>query len=105
LHENKFDELCRHFQKNNLKQLFSEVNKCLKLYLSIPATTATTERSFSCLELIKTWLRSTTTNERSSNLGIIKMNNQEDYGFISNAEQVIDEFNSIPLNGRRMLLR
>jgi hypothetical protein len=105
LNWNNFDELCRHFQRNNLKQLFPEVHKCLKLYLSIPATTATAERSFSCLKLLKTWLRSTTTNERLSDLGIIKMNNQKDNGFILNVEQVIDEFNSIPLNGRRMMLR
>ncbi len=59
----------------------------------------------SCLKLFKTWLRSTTTNERLSDLGIIKMNNQKDNGFILNVEQVIDEFNSIPLNGRRILLR
>jgi hypothetical protein len=50
-------------------------------------------------------LRSTTTNERLSDLGIIKMKNQKDNGFILNVEQVNDEFNSIPLNGRRMMLR
>ena len=102
---NNCDELCRHFHKNNLKQLFPEVHKCLKLYLSIPATTATAERSFSCLKLLKTWLRSTTTNERLNDLGIIKMNNQKDNGFILNVDQVIDDFNSIPLNGRRIQLR
>jgi hypothetical protein len=52
LNWNNIDELCRHFQRNKLKQLFPEENKCLYLYLSIPATTATAERSF--LKLLKT---------------------------------------------------
>ncbi len=71
-----FNILTHHFKEKNLKKFFTEVYKALKLYLSIPATSVTAERSFSCMKLIKTWLRSTMKNERLSDLGIIKMNNR-----------------------------
>ena len=39
------------------KQLFSEVDKLLRLYFTISVTTCTAERSFSCLRRTKTYLR------------------------------------------------
>ena len=41
------------------RQFFSEVIKVVKLILVMPATNATSERSFSALRRLKTWLRST----------------------------------------------
>ena len=43
------------------KTMFSEVNKLLHLYLTIPMTSSTAERSFSALRRIKDYLRSTMT--------------------------------------------
>lgn len=40
------------------RQLFSAVSKLLKLILVMPATNAVSERSFSALRRLKTWLRS-----------------------------------------------
>jgi hypothetical protein len=40
------------------KQMFKEYHKLLKLYLTIPVTTATVERTFSALNRIKNVLRS-----------------------------------------------
>ena len=41
------------------KEFYSEIIKVVKLILVMPATNALSERSFSCLRRIKTWLRST----------------------------------------------
>ncbi|CAF4989653.1 unnamed protein product [Rotaria sp. Silwood1] len=46
------------------KNLFCEYRKLLLLYLTIPTTTATAERSFSALSRIKTHLRCTMTQQR-----------------------------------------
>ncbi|KAK3095241.1 hypothetical protein FSP39_012040 [Pinctada imbricata] len=46
------------------KRLLSDVYSLLKIYLTIPVTTATAERAFSSLRRIKTYLRSTMTQAR-----------------------------------------
>jgi DNA repair protein RadC len=46
------------------KTIFCEYCKLLSLYLTIPTTTATAERSFSALNRIKTYLRCTMTQQR-----------------------------------------
>ena len=49
------------------RDMFTEVDKLIRLYFTIPITTATGERSFSVLRRIKTYLRSTMTEERLNN--------------------------------------
>ena len=57
---------------NNLvKGMFSEVDKLLRLYFTFPVTSATAERSFSSLRLIKTYLRSTMTSQHLNNLFLL----------------------------------
>ena len=51
--------------------MFSEVVKVLKIFLTIPVTTATAERSFSGLRRLKTYLRSTMTQERLNNVMLL----------------------------------
>ena len=46
------------------REMFCEVDKLMRIYLTIPVTTATAERSFSALRRIKTYLRSTISEER-----------------------------------------
>ena len=46
------------------KDMFSEIDHLLRIYFTIPVTTCTAERSFSCLRRIKTYLRSSMTEER-----------------------------------------
>ena len=45
-------------------EYYSEVIKVAKLILVMPATNALSERSFSALRMIKTWLRTTTNQVR-----------------------------------------
>ena len=50
------------------KTLLSEVCTLTKLMLVMPATNAISKRSFSALRLVKTYLRSTMTQERLNHL-------------------------------------
>ena len=43
----------------------------LQITLALPATSVEAERSFSCLRIIKLWLRSTMTTDRLSGLAVI----------------------------------
>ena len=53
------------------REMFSEIDKLLRLYLTVPVTTATAERSFSALRRIKTYLRSTMSDERLNNIMLL----------------------------------
>lgn len=59
------------------KSVFSELEKLLRLYLTIPVTTCTAERSFSALRRIKTYLRSTMTEERLNNILLLYAHKDE----------------------------
>ena len=49
----------------------TEVSKLFKLLLVLPATNATSERSFSALRRIKSYLRSTMTQARLNHLMVL----------------------------------
>jgi hypothetical protein len=51
--------------------LFPETLKLANLLTVVPASSATAERSFSCLKRIKTWLRSTMTQTRLNDLALL----------------------------------
>ena len=63
-------KMIRSLSQSN-KLLLSEVVKIMKLLLVMPATNAVSERSFSALKRIKTYLRSTTTANRMNNLMVL----------------------------------
>lgn len=50
------------------KELLSEVHRLLLLYVTVPVTTSTSERTFSALRRVKTYLRSSMTQERLNHL-------------------------------------
>lgn len=55
------------------KEVFHQMFKLCKIALALPVSTASCERSFSVLKLIKTALRSTMTDELLSNLGVLSV--------------------------------
>lgn len=57
----------------DFKDVFPEVYKLLSLILTIPATSVTAERNFSCLKRIKTYLRSKMVQERLSGLALMSV--------------------------------
>ena len=58
------------------KAMFSEVNKLLHLYLTVPMTSSTAERSFSALRGIKDYLRSTMTQARLNHLMVMHIHKE-----------------------------
>ncbi len=49
------------------KRIFSEVHKVLRIYLVVPVTSATSERTFSVLKRLLVYLRFTMTEKRLNN--------------------------------------
>ena len=58
------------------RDLMSEVITLVKLILVMPATNATSERSFSALRLVKTYLRSTMTQNRLNHLMVLTVHEE-----------------------------
>ena len=56
-----------------VRRVLSEVDKLIKLYLTIPVTTATAERTFSAFKRVKTYLKSSITQERLKNCLIMHL--------------------------------
>ena len=56
--------------------MFSEVHVLLCLYLTMPVTTATPERTFSVLKRVKTYLRSTMTQQRLNNAMLLHIHKE-----------------------------
>jgi hypothetical protein len=51
--------------------MFSEVALAIRILMTIPVTTAAPERSFSSLRRLKTYLRSTMSNQRLNNVALL----------------------------------
>lgn len=65
----------------------------LRILLTIPVTVASGERSFSKLKLIKTYLRSSMTDDRLSSLAILSIEN--DLAEKVNYEEAIKQFSEL----------
>ena len=64
-------------QDSRVSSSFPQFHKLLILFLTIPVTVAAAERSFSKLKFINTYLRSSMSQSRLSNLAIISIENEE----------------------------
>lgn len=69
---------------------FPEICTALMLFVTIPVTTASAERSFSKLKLIKTYLRNSMGQDRLRNLAILSIENSMARSL--NFDDVIDTF-------------
>ena len=61
--------------KTGLHRVYGEVYQLYRLFVTLPVTTASCERSFSKLTIVKNNLRSTMTQERLENLMILFVEN------------------------------
>lgn len=77
-------------ESNMVKGMLSEVDKLVKTYLSVPVTSSTAERSFSLLRRVKTFLRSSMTQERLNNLFLLFVLKEETQNL--NIVSVANEF-------------
>ncbi|KAI6646956.1 Zinc finger MYM-type protein 1-like [Oopsacas minuta] len=82
------------------KSFFSEVIKIVKLILVMPATNATSERSFSALRRLKTWLRTTTCQARLNWCLLLHVHKQRTDGLP--LKELVNEF--VTCNESRMRL-
>ena len=75
---------------NDMCDIYPNLVTLYKLYLTIPISSAAAERSFSRLKLIKSYLRSTMSEDRLSGLAIINI--ERDLAKKVNFNTVIDNF-------------
>ena len=66
--------LCNVLNTAIIKQLLSQVHILLQFFLTIPVTTATSERTFSALRRLKTYLRSTMAQDHLNHLLVLYCN-------------------------------
>lgn len=87
------------FNSNSFsKSLLSQVDKLLRLYLTVPLTSSTAERSFSTLRRLKNYLRSTMTQERLNH--VILLHTHKEITDNIDVKQIAIDF--IGRNQRRM---
>ncbi|XP_059208909.1 protein YIPF7-like isoform X2 [Centropristis striata] len=78
-----------------------DLYKLLCISLTLPVTSASCERSFSCVRRLKTYLRSSSGDARSSNLGLLAINIKRSRAL--NVDNIIDAF-ALSHNNRRIVL-
>ena len=67
---------------------YPNIKVVLLVFLTLPVTTASVERAFSEMRLLKTWLRSTMTDSRLSSLALMHFNYDTDIPFEELIEQM-----------------
>lgn len=70
---NSVNDFAKSFCTTGLKETLHELYKLFLLIITIPVTSSSTERSFSCLKRIKTYSRSTCGQNRLSHLALISI--------------------------------
>ena len=79
------------------RRLYSELSTLVRLLLVIPVSSATAERTFSCLRRLKTYLRSTMAQERLNHLLILNIH--QDQADLIDLRSIARDF--ISLNEKR----
>ena len=73
--------------------IIPELSKVIKILAVIPATSCSSERSFSSLRRLKTYLRSTMTQVRLTNLAILHIEREfVNFALKENMEDIINKF-------------
>ena len=80
---------------------FSEIDHLLRMYFTIPISTATAERSFTSLRRIKTFLRSTMTEVRLNN--VLLLHAHKDQTDVLNLLDIAETFASLNLHRREFI--
>jgi len=91
-------ELATFILKNDFSISYSEVLRACMLFLVLPVTVASAERSFSKLKLIKHFLRNSIAQDRLTNIAILNVEQIRTSEL--NLEKVINDFAN--LKARKM---
>ena len=84
-----FSDIVNEF-KLSFKSCFPQLSILLKIFLSVPISSASCERAFSCMKRLKTDLRSSMTQERVSSCAILNIEMENLYKL--NLNETIDSF-------------
>ncbi|XP_049796005.1 uncharacterized protein LOC126212619 [Schistocerca nitens] len=85
------DDIVKYLQQeNHLFDLQSELVKFMCVVLTIPVTSCTVERSFSCLRRVKTYLRSITRQDRLNIIALLNAHTDESMKL--DLDAICDEF-------------
>jgi hypothetical protein len=66
-------QLLTFIYKNGLQEAYPNITTSLRIFVTMPVSVSSNERSFSKLKLIKTYLRNTIDQQRLTNLSIISI--------------------------------
>ncbi|XP_025409931.1 uncharacterized protein LOC112683229 [Sipha flava] len=75
---------------NSLGGMLTGFNKLLKIMLTVPVSSCTAERSFSPLQRLKTFLRSTMTQNGLNDIALLCVHRNEDIDIEKNANSFIN---------------
>lgn len=82
-------------------EAFYELNRLIGIAVTLPVTSVEAERSFSCLKLIKTHLRTTMLDDRLSDIAVLSVHSQR--ANVLDLDLVVDKFANTYPNCRIML--
>ena len=85
--------------QNVYMSMLSEVHNLLRLYLTVPITSATSERTFSALRRILTYLRSSMSEQRLNNCMLLHIH--KDLTDACDIEQIARDFISVNSERRK----
>ena len=74
--------------KNCDKDIYPAIHFLLKMFVTLPISNASAERSFSSLKRLKTWLRSTMNEDRLNGLALLNIHRELQV----DEEKIIDRF-------------
>lgn len=86
-------QLLSYITENSLKEIYPNIYIVIRILLTIPVSTASAERSFSKLKLIKKYLRNTMSQERLSALAVLSI--ESDLASRLNYDTIIKEFSNV----------
>ncbi|CAL8137279.1 unnamed protein product [Prunus armeniaca] len=83
-------QLCQQLVETTLAENYHLLYKLIQLVLTLPVSTATTERAFSCMRIIKNRLRSTIADEFLADCMILHI--EREFANSIDNEEIIEEF-------------
>ncbi|RYR74284.1 hypothetical protein Ahy_A02g008944 [Arachis hypogaea] len=86
-------ELCQKLTETGKSNIYPLIDRLIRLVLTLPVTTATTERAFSAIKIIKTRLRNKMEDEFLADCMIVYIEKEIASKFTS--EMIIDDFSSM----------
>jgi len=85
---------------NDMYDVFPNVSTLYTLFMTLPVSGATAERSFSRLKLIKSYLRSTMSESRLTNLALLSIERELSYDL--DFDCVADTFSNMKKRRKRL---